>query len=511
MIFFNKEKTFQYAPQERIFHLNNDEFIRKLDLLDSVNYKIEFHREFIIDHIADLDLSNSHYAADDDNSQYPENALRYMLPKGTYFIEFFNVPTEAVDKIWTSHGKVDYDQMTGKHSTSIKSNGKTELYIFVRSSAYHSSSFSGFQCKIDKMKNAPKTEKSSVIFASSSNVRQLSVILSPGDIYNVTTFAICSKDFSEPTPKYPTGTYQVSIHTSCDVVKSDSDFEEAVKKDSEKFSFEGKKLSSMKGISIPRDVNPLSYYVLAGKFDALIYFDYANDKYFIQPNGCAEFFVTMLLPEDKIERLEETESYAVYHVVDYEVINNEFANHTKNISAIKQWVKCKDSDIHTDSYQLFYYVDAFGFFDWMHDHLRYVIDSLFLHVRLYDIIAESYDDVSLQKNPDDALDWRIIQCRWCLQPESGNDYNHISWQESGEWTNIDDSSVNQIKMTSTGEGLISITKKHLMLLTGVVDVNSSISGELSDSQFKQLAYLNGPDVAPFDRLQTFTQLRLTSH
>ena len=98
-----------------------------------------------------------------------------------------------------------------------------------------------------------------------------------------------------------------------------------------------------------------------------------------------------------------------------------------------------------------------------------------------------------------------------MQPESGNDYNHISWQESGEWANIDDSSVNQIKMTSTGEGLISITKKHLMLLTGVVDVNSSISGELSDSQFKQLAYLNGPDVAPFDRLQTFTQLRLTSH
>lgn len=511
MNFFNKEKTFQYYSSSRTVYFDGN-LQEELSLQDGINYKLEFQKSYVKDEeVVVLNIEKMH--ASEEDSLYPEDSLKYELQKGIYIFEFENVPSIAEDKIWTSFGKVDKDVATGRYYAIIK-NMKTDLlHIFIKSNEFKNHIYRNFFCRISKLKSIPKNKNNiKTVFVDKNELDSSYVFLDPDTIYNATLFSIVSKDFPVPTPKYPTGTYQTVYHSICSKINDISEYQSVVDIDKNNFDFNENKLSSLKNISIPKEVNPLSYYVLAGKIDVLIYFDYVNDKYFIQPNGCAEFFVTILLPEDKIELLEENETYSIFHVVDYEVVSNSFKNNYMNITAIKNWIRCTDKDIHIDEYELFYYVDSYRFFDWMHDHLLYAVDPLFLNIKLYDILADSFDDLSIKKNPDDILDWSITRCRWKLSFDKNAIVNRIDWNYSNEWVNINESSQNLIKTTSSGEGIARVTKKHFKLLTGVVDINESLpDGELNDEQFKQLTMLNGPEVAPFDRLQVFIQTRMTSH
>ena len=358
-----------------------------------------------------------------------------------------------------------------------------------------------------KIKTVPKSTKPVSRFITNDRISDAVLHLEEGFIYEVLLYAVRADGFPAPIPKYPIGTYQSVYHTSVASLKDISEFQDAIAADKENFDFSGKKLTSMKNIEIPRDVNPLTYYGLIGKLDALIYLDFSNDQFYIIPNACAEFFVSMLVPENKSETIYEDDSYAVCHVVYYEMINENFQDHLKNISFIKQWINCENDDIHFDEYRLYYYVDTYRLNDWMYERLRFAIDPHFIIIELFDVKAESYDDLSVQKAEDDILDYKIVKCRWRLKTNVSG-YDYIDWEDSGIWENVNTSIPNQVKTLSTGHGYLKVTKKHFMQLTGIVELNEESEGELVDSTFKQFTKLNGPGITAFSRLQVFLQTRL---
>ena len=317
--------------------------------------------------------------------------------------------------------------------------------------------------------------------------------------------------FEPPSPKYPTGTYQSVWHERVAELETLESFGRASEQDKAKLDFgDDGKLKSLKGLQIPIEADPMTYLNLVGKIDVLLFIDYTNDMFYIKPNGYAEAFVALYVPERKVEEIESAEDYAVFRIVDYSLVSRSFKSNASNINAIMDWIKCKKEDIKHDEYELFYWIDAYDAYPWMLEKLRSTVSEHFVKVEFYDIRAKAYDDVSIRiEDFSKSLDYQIEQCRWKLAKSSSASFaqvGKIEWSEPSGWKNVDPETANIIEAETTGYGIVEVSRRHLELVTGSVSLEEG--GELTDEQFKSFRVLNGPEVSPFQRLQYFLEIEV---
>ena len=314
--------------------------------------------------------------------------------------------------------------------------------------------------------------------------------------------------FSPPEPKYPVGTYQSIWHEKVGELKSLDALEDASAKDKKNLdiSSEGK-LKSLKGLALPVEANPLTYLSLVGKIDMMLFVDLTNDSFYLKPNGYAEAFIALYLPERKVEEIEKTSDYIIARIVDYTVISRSFKSNASNINAIKSWISCRDEDIKHDQYELFYWIDIYNAYNWTLEKLKGTVASFFTFIELYDIKAKAYDDVSVKiEDYDSRLDYTIERCRWRQLNGYAGSIGKITWTEPTSWKNTDPSLPNKIEAEVEGYGVVKVSKRHLELVTGSVSFEEG--GELTDEQFKAFSILNGPEVSPFARLQYFLEAEM---
>lgn len=501
---------------------------------DSV-YKVSLYKLTDVEYVSGYTLEASSYSAF--TTQPPSSALKIALKKGDYALAYDNggfvsKDTNKInDCISSTVGDVQFDTLdvsedseavaeltnesalsfiSSKYYTTVKYlrfkvTGKSKFCVWVK----NANAIGRLDFKIYKL----DTAKQEASFIASKILRSYSKsydfrITSVG-LYETVITEIKNDAANAPAFKYPQGTYQITLQQRAATGFDENELQEKSEEDAAQFDMNGGKLQSLNGITIPADADPLNRYIMLGKVGLNLFIDFNNDEYYIYPVSYAECFMNLFVPSADMSVLEETEDHALYHIVDYSLIGFDFRNVNEIKRNMQRWVNCDISQIKSDPYELYFYVDNFDLFDWYYVKFNEVVEKHFFYLKLSNIQAYVEDDVTVQRQMDDVLSSRIDHCEWekCSKVSR---YNFIEWSSDDQWQQKLDANdqpiQNKIFMTPTGEGYLRITKTHFKNVTGV-DLSTTTSGELTEAQFKALK-LNEPIVNGYQRFQNWLSVRL---
>ena len=477
-------------------------------------------------------LDPSMYSSDESN--YPENALTIELRKGEYVIAydeggFISKTTGNVnDCIKCSNGsKLDFGEFTITDRNALESLSQDNFESVLNSSNYRSSLTNNLIKISNKSKfhiwiedpNAIGILKLKIykINAGKYNEKLVhSFIVTKNDLFSFELNRLFKYQFivSEikedrtkiPRFKYPVGTYQMTTYEKVGLFNNEDVRDNLIDIDKNKFRIVNDRLQSLANVNIPDDINPLNHYIMLGKVELMLYIDFNNDEYYIRPGTYAEVFMNLFVPEMEVTEVEKTDDYAIYNIIDFIIVEYDFRDKDRIIQSIKNWIRCNDSDIHIDEYELYYYITNFDLYEWYYSRFKDIIESHFMFVRLSPITAVAYDNVEqLRESQDSLLDFNIEECHWNVITSSNErHYNVIDWNYNDNWHNT--GVTNEVKINVTGTAVLKVSKKHFQNVTGV-NLENITEGNLSNEQFREFK-LNYPIINPYNRLQYWLGIKL---
>ena len=300
-----------------------------------------------------------------------------------------------------------------------------------------------------------------------------------------------------PTPKYPSGTYQITLNQEVGRNKNESVLQEISVQKKAELRFSNDKLISLNGIEIPPDVDPLNRYVMLGKIELDLYLDFNSDKYYLYPTSYAECFMNLFVPKMKVEEIEDTNDHALYHITDYELIEFDYRDCNKIKNAIKRWINCNDRDIR-NKHEVYFYVDTFNLYSWYYAKFRDIIEKHFIYVKIdADVYGEDNVNSPISNNNDNVESFTIQTCTWQKWTRT-NKFNHIDWNVD-EWESAGTEDNNDIMINATGSGVIRVSKKHFEQVIGG-DINEIEEHDLDKTQLEDL-HVNMPIIPKYNRFQ----------
>ena len=458
-----------------LFNFDNNKF-----------YQINVFNSFDIKDETKYKLTSNHFYNGEEN--IPENALAISLNRGKYILISDNINFIKISK--TNSTKYN-------NFIEFKISSNDNLYVWQTEN-------DKIEFSIIKVNQNKKNELINTIYFKNTSE---SFIYTKVKYFTVSINEIIQTNLNQINEKYPHGSYNIIFHEKISNFSNENDMNNIKKNDLNKFDIENNNLVSLKNINIPNDVNPINYYCLIGKIDVLLYIDFNNDNFYLIPNGYAEAYVNLFVPNRLVETLEQTNEYTVIHITDFQLLSTTFMNHESNIQTIKKWLKCIDEVIHHKN-ELYYYIDVVNLENIFYERFKDIIYSNYIFIELYDIQAKAIDDVSKKiESKDILLDYEIIKCKWRYLNKTYNKWNYVDWIYNTEWFNINENKPNLIYNIANGIGVVRISKQHFMNLTNSIDINENIEGELSNTQFNELG-LNKPEMNAFERFQYWTQFRL---
>lgn len=271
------------------------------------------------------------------------------------------------------------------------------------------------------------------------------------------------------------------------------------------FSFLSGKLNNLNNILIPNNVNPLNYYYMIGKIEFLLYFDFIGGTYYFQSITFAECFASLYIPKTTFKLIEENESYGIYKIISYVLINHDLNDIEKIKKNIKKWLNVTDDKINIDEYNLYYWIDTQNCNSNIYQNIidsnkiiKSKIDSYYSYIKL-SIIGNIYDNLNLQNSENDSLNWDISQISFIELNETPEKFNFINWNKENVWHNSNEENI--VYSQIFGEGILRVTKQYFKNLTGI-DLNNIHSGSLSKDQLTNLN-INEPinEVNSYNRFQ----------
>ena len=491
--------------------------------------KIEIYKKNELQTVENVELTSSNAALSETS---PENSAQVILKRGKYALIYKSgalaerqtgslnkhVRCSAIEtnlRFYESSIDVDNIEKTFAEKTKnyfsevftvVDISKKTNVCFWVNDS--NENVTGKLELEICKIIPSEKQERVLSSMMKKTDLKYFS--LDDSYLYNFKIFKIEKGDKIAPTPKYPNGTYQI---VQCKKVAEDIKKEkvlERAKADKASLSFDKEgRLSSLAGISISDDVDPLKHYVMLGKAHCLVYLDYNTDEFLVKPDDYAEVFMSLVAPTTKIEELEKTDEYAVYSYTDYAVLSYNFRNIAAVQKNILSWIKCKQEDIHKDEYGLYFYIDNFELNEWQLSKFKKIEDENFVYVNLDKIKAFAVDDVSSPEMKKE-LACTISSCSWKLVEPTNLARSYVDWNYDSVWMPMkkkDKASLNKVQLTVIGKCALRISKRHFFNATGI-DLDKISSGNLSDEQFRMLN-LNMPKISSYTRLQHFLGVELT--
>ena len=480
-------------------------------------------------------LNDSTYVDESSLSgSYPDNALKIELKKGTYGILYEeggliskttgkvndcirSSALSSIEKLDFGEFEIDSNELSSVTNENyndvlisknykclkpniIKINSKTKLHIWINDQDVVGS-FTFTLFKISSGKYTEKKIKSCIV---GDNINDFIVDTEPNKVYRIVVSELKTDSSIDPHPKYPVGTYQITKYDIISKFSTIEEFNSIKERDEQRFIRENDKLTSLKNIDIPYNINPLNQYIMLGKVELLLYIDLTNDEYYIRPGTYAEVFMNLFVPQKEVTLVEETDSYIIYNIIDYIIVNYDFRNKSRIIESIKNWLDCTDDDIHSDEYDIYFYITNFGIYDWYTTRFIDLIKENFKFIEVNPSVTV-FDNVD-QSNADEVFDnVEISDCTWRIN-ENPNviNYNVVKWNYDVDWeaTNVQ----NQVTMTVNGVGYVRVTKKHFFNVTGI-DLDVVTNGTLTDAQYKEFK-LNYPVMNPYNRLQSWLGIKL---
>ncbi len=498
------------------------------------HYKVEAYRLSDFTFVNDYTLNVTNHYSNAEKS--PSNALEIQLEKGAYAI------------VYKSGGIVSNDDHKLNSCVKISKGFSLEFdeYIFdddivfnaenvaeyIAAKNYSSEKYTLIHVvKGDKIrmwiKNGGSGGKDNVfgelVFSiykidqsEQEPVRVLSTIIDDDDDFqingengvyeiSIAEMKFDNDDIQSPEPKYPVGTYQITLNQEVGRNKREDVLQELIASNKASLHFINNKLDDLTGIEIPPDVDPLNRYIMLGKIELDLFIDFKHDKYYLYPTSYAECFMNLFVPKRTDKIVEETDDYVLWHITDYELVEFDFRDPTKIRNAIKRWISCNDKDIR-DEHELYFYVDTFNLYAWSYTRYRDIIEKYFIYIKI-DADVNGCDNVGQQVfDPDETIDtFDILNCTWQKWTRT-NKFNYIDWN-IGEWESVNTEDDNDIMINATGSGVIRVSRKHFENITNAnLDVDES--GELVDiEQFKDL-HINLPVIKKYNRFQYWLGINL---
>lgn len=479
MVAASQVKKIDFFAEKR-FYLIKDIFDFSADIL----YKIEIFDRFSFKLVEEGTLTVDN-VCEDEGAQYPENALQINLQRGRYAIRCENTEYMISKKSEPLGDMLEFKIQKGENLyiwQKLPRKARFKIYKITESKGKDLASSTIFKLNQDSKLYFPKYPA----------------------LYEIVISRIDENTTSDRAPKYPHGTYELVFSSEAGSFKDQSDLERKIPLDLKKFQIVDGKIKSLWNINIPRDIDPINHYCFLGKLELVLYADFNNDKCYFIPNGYAEAFANLFVPERTFEVAESNNDYAIIYITDYKILSNSFMSHEANMRNISTWLGCDYSFINNEN-ELYYYVDILNFSKYQYDKYQDILEQFFIYVDL-DVKARVDDDLSEKiEDPGIVLPYGITSCRWRYRASKSKIYNKVEWIYTDDWKNTDDI-INKINLELDGKAVLRITKRHLMNLTGLEDISEGSSGELTAEQFEELG-LNGPEVNPFDRLQNFMQFK----
>jgi len=323
-------------------------------------------------------------------------------------------------------------------------------------------------------------------------------------IFNLYKFKHFNEDEINIIKKYPEGTYNISINEIIDKILLKFELN---KYDLLNFDTKNGKLNSLINIIIPDDVNPINFYFMIAHYKAIIFIDYITDNIFIFQNSILESFLSLHIPSTPPPKsIKTNENYDIFELDIYEFIDESYKNENNIKNNLKKLGQFNNNELNIDDYKLYYWIENFKVK--ITNKIKNFLDSIFKSLNI-SIIGYCIDDLDNQKFSNDTLDFILSSCIYSFNNNNIDYYkqNSIIWQQTSDWENLNNESINKLKISVSGNDVIRVSKQRFKKITGInLDIESVISGELTSEQFK-LLYLNQPQIYAFERLQNILSIR----
>lgn len=332
------------------------------------------------------------------------------------------------------------------------------------------------------VKNATKikNDEDEVFLINNENKSSIYFYLEKNTNYIFEIYKNVSAINLNPKFKYPDGTYELSINDTISTSKNGETLINNAKNDKQKFSILNNKLINLNNVVIPNSVNPINYYLMIGKYEAIIYLDLILDECYIYPCSPIECFMSLYIPDNKFEKIDSNKNFIIYKITIFKYISNDCLNKRNIINALKTWLNVNESDINEDEYELFYWVNINLFnknfiFNEMNDIINKNIEPYYYYVSL-DLTYNAIYNIDTN-----TLSIKLKNCVFNILEEP-NDCITI-WNQQSDWSSTE--KLNNVISYINGNAIIKITKERFKYITNM-NLDQIATGFLTNENVKEL-------------------------
>ena len=494
--------------REEKYHIFNNSNVNLAHEFENyIGYKVNILIDKEVSLVSSFILDSSNFYSG--SEKYPEESINLQLEKGDYIL-FLKESNNDNNIIKSSKGAVNFEN--NFYTFKISRIKKFSIWL-TNIDDYPFFSFDLYKI-VSTYDYQDNNLVSSLLISYSVNSN---LNLDTKFLYKFEYYSFSNEfENEEVKPKYPTGTYQLSIN---EIIKTNNkNIDQTIAEDIINYDLNNEnKLNSLDNILIPAELNPINYYSMIGHYEIIVILDYNSDNIMVYQNSFLEAFLSLYIPESTYEIIENNDTYSLLKVNIYEFIAESYNNVEQIKNGLKNLASFLNKDFHQDEYGLYFWVNTFSIVSHTQiEKIKNFIKDQFYYLHL-SIRGFFIDDLTVKyENEDDTLNtFTFESCSYQIHHTTDKinfNFNNISWVELPSpnqnsitnWYNESPNIENILKLSLSGSAIIRISKQKFKSLLNIdlsrLEENTNYS--LTKEQF-ELLKLNKPIIYPFERLQNW--------